>query len=165
MLTTPLTGVSVVLGCCLALLAVVTLVSNPTNANSRTTVSATVLAGIGGKKGGGIGPAWTYDNKILKPLGTVDMGSYTEAVYTPAQQEQLGVNEEKDADPKPSTVTLKNRASTQLGFVRWVTGLLGGKTTKTGCQRCFSENKNCCGVKSDYQCWSTSSSECRHLRL
>ena len=32
-----------------------------------------------------IGPAWTYDAAIPKPLGTKDMGSYSTAVYTPQQ--------------------------------------------------------------------------------
>ena len=75
------------------------------------------------------------------------------SVYTPEQQKQLGA---------ASTTT-------RLGFVGWLKGLLGGKKKgasggKEGCQRCYSKNKKCCGVKSNYQCYTTSSSECKHLQ-
>jgi len=32
------------------------------------------------------------------------------------------------------------------------------------CQHCFKAGKKCCGVKSNYQCWEKSSSECSHLQ-
>ena len=32
-----------------------------------------------------IGPAWTYDASVPKPLGVKDMGDYTVAVYTKDQ--------------------------------------------------------------------------------
>ena len=32
-----------------------------------------------------IGPAYTYDPMVPKPLGTIDMGSYTGLFYTPEQ--------------------------------------------------------------------------------
>jgi hypothetical protein len=34
----------------------------------------------------------------------------------------------------------------------------------TGCNHCYKNNLNCCGVKSNYQCWKDSSSECSHLQ-
>ena len=40
-----------------------------------------------------IGPDWTYNLSIEKPLGNKDMGSYTIAVYTIEQQERLNVDE------------------------------------------------------------------------
>jgi hypothetical protein len=39
----------------------------------------------------------------------------------------------------------------------------GGTAAATSCQPCFKAGKNCCGVKSNYQCWTSSSSECSHL--
>jgi len=41
----------------------------------------------------GEGPKWTYDKNMERPAGEKDMGSYTMKVYTPEQQERLGVNE------------------------------------------------------------------------
>lgn len=41
---------------------------------------------------GGIGPAWTRGDKE-KPLGDKDMGGWKMAVYTPEQQQRLGVDE------------------------------------------------------------------------
>ena len=32
-----------------------------------------------------IGPQWTYNSAVPKPLGTKDMGGYTAMVYTPEQ--------------------------------------------------------------------------------
>ena len=40
-----------------------------------------------------IGPEWTYNSCIEKPLGSKDMGSYTISVYTIEQQERLKVDE------------------------------------------------------------------------
>merc|ERR1719487_2382147 len=42
---------------------------------------------------GGIGPAYTYDATVEKPAGEKDMGGWTAAVYTPEQQQRLGVDE------------------------------------------------------------------------
>lgn len=50
---------------------------------------------------GGIGPAWTYDKSVEKPTGEKNMGTWTKAVYTAAQQQQLGVDEEGN---KPTAV-------------------------------------------------------------
>jgi len=41
----------------------------------------------------GEGPKWTYDKNMEKPAGEKEMGSYTMKVYTPEQQERLGVDE------------------------------------------------------------------------
>jgi len=38
-----------------------------------------------------IGPAWTYDSSVEKPAGTENMGTWTQAVYTPEQMKKLHV--------------------------------------------------------------------------
>ena len=155
--------VAVVLGSFLVFTAVVMMLSNSTGPN---TAPATSL--LGGK--GGIGPAWTYDSKVPKPLGTKNMGSYTDAVYTRSQQEELGVNEwGKPVSKNEARAQEPSKTTTELGFLSWVKGLLGGgKKSSSGgsgdnCQHCYSQNKKCCGVKSKFQCYTGSSSQCKHL--
>jgi len=46
-----------------------------------------------GSAGHGEGPKWTYDRTMENPEGEKDMGDYTMKVYTPEQQDRLGVTE------------------------------------------------------------------------
>merc|ERR1719499_2755220 len=46
----------------------------------------------------GTGPSWTYDASLEAPAGEKDMGGWTKAVYTPEQQERLGVDEDGNSE-------------------------------------------------------------------
>lgn len=52
---------------------------------------------------GAIGPAWTR-GEIEKPAGTKNMGSWTAGIYTPEQQQRLGVDEQGNKTSAPVAV-------------------------------------------------------------
>ena len=56
---------------------------------------ATAMAAVGGV--GGLGPAWTRDAGAEAPAGEEDMGTWVKAVFTPEQQQRLGVDARGDA--------------------------------------------------------------------
>merc|ERR1712039_773601 len=69
---------------------------------------------------GGIGPAWTRGDKE-KPLGTKDMGGWKMAVYTPEQQQRLGVDEKGTPN---SVVTKDGTVGASVNEVAWWTTFL-----------------------------------------
>mmetsp|Transcript_32074 Transcript_32074/g.99071 ORF Transcript_32074/g.99071 Transcript_32074/m.99071 type:complete len:252 (+) Transcript_32074:152-907(+) len=67
-----------------------------------------------------IGPQYTWDSDFPKPNGTESVGTSTIAVYTPAQQEQYGINKFGESTTSPPTPahseidTLVNEGSATL---------------------------------------------------
>eukprot|EP00435_Cladocopium_sp_Y103_P018206 s3833_g4.t1 len=57
-----------------------------------------------------VGPAWTR-GEMERPAGTKDMGTYKTLVYTPEQQERLGVDENGNQVAKTAEVPVAAKAS------------------------------------------------------
>jgi len=63
----------------------------------------------GGSMSGSVGPSWTYDKNMEKPMGEKNMGTYTESVYTAEQQKRLGVDAEGKKVKFPMSGTMGPR--------------------------------------------------------
>ena len=57
----------------------------------------------------------------------------------------------------------KELAPSSAWYATLVENAIQSVNAESSCQTCFKANKNCCGVKSNYQCWTSSSEECAHL--
>ena len=65
---------------------------------------------------GSIGPAWTR-GEIEAPAGTQNMGSWTASVYTPEQQERLGVDAQGNATTTAPASTASASSSGNLTVI------------------------------------------------
>jgi hypothetical protein len=81
-----------------------------------------------GQHGGGLPPAWIL-NKLEPPAGEKNMGSWISSVYTPEQQERLGVDENGEAVSTGDSAT--NSQTSELSSRQEGTAPMSGRAHDT----------------------------------